>query len=109
MPDITNPQVIRFVNERVRPICDKLFSVWKDSGETIQEYNSGNIGSLINDAGAGNNIADGASVDGRNILTGGDVYNVITALQQLINYVENAAVTTADRRDVITKPHVNRR
>lgn len=108
MAEITNPQVVRFANEKARPMADRLYSAWVEAQSVLQEYTSTNIGSLINDAGSGNLIADGSETDGRTRLTGGDIFNLITALTAYVAYVENGAVATADRRDVITKPHVNR-
>ena len=107
MPDITNAQVIKFSNEKIRPMADILYSSYYRALAVINDYNSGDIGSKINDAGAGNFVGDGSDLDGRTRITGGDIYNFITALQELIDYVEGGTVTTADRRQVITKPHVN--
>lgn len=107
MPN-TNPQVVSFSNTRVRPIADRLFSLRIEAHALLDEYNAGDIGTKINDAGAGELIVDGSAVDGRTPITGGDIFNLVTAVQAFIAYVENAAVATADRVSVITKPHVNR-
>lgn len=107
MPDITNPQVVRFSNEVVRPLADELYKTWFLSKSALEDYAAGDIGTKINDAGSSNFIGDGSDVDGRTRITGGDIFNFITALQEFIDYVENGTVTQADRTDVITKPHVN--
>lgn len=104
---ITNPQVIAFSNSRVRPICDEMYSLYYHAKSLIADYNAGNIGTLIDSAGSGDSLTDGSETDGRTVITGGDIYNVITWAQQLVNFVENQAVTTADRLTVIGKPHVN--
>ncbi len=108
MTEITDPQVIRFANETVRPLCDALYKAYYKSKSAIEDYyNGGDIGTKIDTAGAGNLIADGSDSDGRTRITGGDIYNIITALEHFVSYVEGNAVATAARLDVIAKPHVN--
>lgn len=107
MPEITNIQVVAFANQKVRPIADKLYSAYYHAKSVIADYNAGDIGSKIDAGGAGNLIDDGSSVDGRTRITGGDVYNIITALQEFVDYYEGGVVTQADRTTVIAKPHVN--
>jgi hypothetical protein len=107
MPEINNPQVVLFANERVRTIADSLYSAYFRSKSILEDYASGQIGSLIDSAGASELVADGSDSDGRTRITGGDIYNIITALEQFVNFIEGQAVTTADRTDVISKPHVN--
>ncbi len=102
MADITNPQIIAFSNEELRPVADLLFQAYYKAQELEQNYVAGNIGSLINDAGAGNLLADGSQVDGRTRITGGDIYNFITLVQDFLSFVESPG-----RLDVISKPHVN--
>jgi hypothetical protein len=107
MAEITNPQVVAFANEKVRPLADAFFQVYYRAKAANQEYNANAIGSLINAAGSGNLITDGSETDGRTRIAGGDVYNSVTFWQAFIAFVEGNAVTTAARLDVITKPHVH--
>ena len=107
MPN-TDPQVIAFANTRVRPMADRMFSLYLESQAFLAEYTAGDIGTQIDTAGAGEILVDGSAVDGRTEITGGDIYNLVGAVQEFIDFVENGAVTTADRVTTITKPHVNR-
>lgn len=107
MAEITNAQVVAFSNQRVRPMADKLYTAYYHAKATIADYNAGDIGTKIDAAGSSELIADGSTTDGRTRITGGDIYNIITALQQFVAYYEGGAVTTADRTSVISKPHVN--
>lgn len=107
MAEITDPQVIKFSNEEARPIADSLYKAYYKTKAFLEDYNSGNIGSKINDAGSSNLIADGSDVDGRTRIVGGDIYNLITAAQAFIDFIEGNAVATLARLDVIAKPHVN--
>lgn len=107
MPEITNPQVIKFANERIRSIANIVYNAYWQSKSIIEDYNAGDIGTKINDEGSGNLVADGSAVDGRTRITGGDIFNVITALGEFIDYYEGGTVTQADRTDVFSKPHVH--
>ena len=107
MAEITNPQVVAFSNGRVRPLCDKMYALYYASKAVVADYNAADIGTKINDAGDGNLVDDGSAVDGRTRITGGDIYNVITFAQQIVNFVENQPVSTADRISAISNPHVN--
>jgi len=102
MAEITDPQVIAFSNQELRPVADALFQAYYRAKELNQNYVAGNIGSLINTAGAGNLLHDGSEVDGRTRITGGDIYNFITLIGDFISFTD-----APGRLDVITKPHVN--
>lgn len=104
----TDPQVVLFANNRIRPFADMLYSAYYEAKSLVADYNAGVIGSKINNAGPGEVIVDGSDLDGRTQITGGDIYNLITAAMEFVNYVEGNAVATAQRLDVLSKPHVNK-
>ena len=101
MAEIADPQLTSFANEYLRPLADAMAKLDLDLTPTVEVYNSRNLGTIINDAGAGNLIDDGSAVDGRTRVTGGDVYNLIT----LINDFQ--AFITSGRRDVIYRWQVH--
>lgn len=107
MAEINNSQVVLFDNEQVRGMADSLYKAYWQAKQFLLNYNSDSIGSLINDAGSSNLVADGSEADGRTRITGGDIYNLVTAATAFIAFVEGESVATADRTTVITKPHVN--
>lgn len=107
MADITDPQVVAFCNNEVRPMADRLYSAYFRAKATLADYNAGDIGTKISNGGSSNFVGDGSAVDGRTRMTGGDVFNLITTLTAYIAFVENGSVSTADRTTVITIPHVN--
>lgn len=83
MPDIDNPEAVRFANERVRVAADKLAQVYNLAGEVVQEWVANDMGSLIpNDP--GDTIIDGSAVDGRHVISGADANNIINRLMELI-------------------------
>jgi hypothetical protein len=101
MPEISNPQLKDYCNGSLRVIADKLAEIDRDIAVIQEEYHAKNLGTVINDAGSSNLIADGSETDGRTRLTGGDVYNMVTLLSDLQGFV------TEGRRDVIAKWQVN--
>jgi imidazole glycerol phosphate synthase subunit HisF len=107
MPN-TDPQVIAFANTRVRPFADRMFSAWLEAIALVEEFDSGDIATQVEAAGAGEILVDGSATDGRTQITGGDIYNLVNVAIALKAFVENAAVATRDRTVDITKPHVNR-
>lgn len=83
MPDITNPQVVDYANNYLRPISDTIARLYSIIPGYLDVYNERNLGTIINDAGAGEFIADGSEIDGRTRVTGGDVFNMVTLLTEL--------------------------
>ena len=83
MPEITNPQVVDFCNNTIRPMADLLARVDALLPGMIATYNARDLGTVINNAGAGNLIADGSEKDGRTRRTGGDVYQFINVLTKM--------------------------
>jgi hypothetical protein len=108
MAEISNAQVVEFANGRARPMADKLYNAYYSAKSVLQDYTAGDIGTKIGDAGSGNLVADQSDLDGRTRITGGDIWNLITAVEAFIAFVEGGPVPELDRLDVLTKPHVNR-
>jgi hypothetical protein len=101
MAEIENPQLTAFCNSSLRVIADKLAAVDLVLAGIKEEYEAKLLGTIINDAGSTNLIADGSATDGRTRVSGGDVFNLITLLTDLQAFV------TEGRRDVIAKWQVN--
>lgn len=101
MADIVDPDVISFVNERIRPFADVLSGMIGDVDILVNQWNavvspavSGNVGS--------DPILDGSELDGRTQITKGDLINFITQLQALQTQWDGGGVDL-----VIQKPSVN--
>lgn len=106
MPN-TDPQVNAFANGLVRPVADRFVSLYLNCVNLINAFNTGDIASQIEAAGAGEILVDGSATDGRTQITGGDIYNLVNAAIDFKKFVENTAVPTRDRTTDIGKPHVN--
>jgi len=94
MADISNPQAIRFVNEQVRPLCERLRAL-KAEFDALAPTWYGGINSLITNS-AQDAIADGRENEGVSRLTGADIHS---AVGQLLGVTPNS--------EIIAKPCVN--
>lgn len=71
---ITDAEVVRFSNERLRPLCDASQSAFRSAMHFVAEWDSKGLGDTIpNDATV---VADGSDVDGRGAVTGADLHRV---------------------------------
>jgi hypothetical protein len=106
MAEITDPQVVAFANQETRPMSDALYLAYRRAQNFVENYIHGGMGNLIDAGGTANLVADGSETDGRTRITGQDIINLVQAAQEFMAYVENLPVPTADRRYIISKPHV---
>lgn len=99
---LDNPQLVEFCNDELRQLGDLLKKIDLRSEAALAEYNARDLGTVINTGGSSGPVLDGSVVDGRTICTGGDVFNVVTLIQDLQTFF-----AVSGRRDVITKWNVN--
>lgn len=78
MPDIVNPEAIRFVNEVVRPLCEEARGLKVRLGAMKTAW-FGGINNLVGN-GANDNIADGREGEGVSRLTAADITNAVSQL-----------------------------
>ena len=102
---ITNPQVVKFVNEQLRPACDRAVSAIRTLRQLKANYAADALGPLV----AGTTqlqqdaVGDGAAIDGRTVLLGYDVDNGVSQAGALLALLDaNPAIEAA-----LTKPGVN--
>lgn len=94
MADISNPQAIRFVNEQVRPLCERLRAL-KAEFDALAPVWYGGMNTIIGSS-AQDSIADGREAEGISRLTSNDVTN---AVAQFLAITPNS--------EIIAKPCVN--
>ena len=83
---ITDPQAIRFCNERVRVAADKFGQLYNWCVSVQNEWAAQGIGALIpNDSSP---IIDGAQTDGRPLITGADVNTLAARVTEFISLLE---------------------
>lgn len=97
---IANPQALRFVNERIRPLAEELRALNLECQDILAVWNGGMNSLFPNDTTA---IDDGREAEGVSRLRGQDIHNMMTLVDQL-----NTRFTAAGVQTVIQKPCVRR-
>ena len=112
---ITSPVAIKFANEKVRPISDCLAQLDNWAQAILNEWTAlggatlfPNTSSVVQD-GASVNGTDAVGGDGRPVITGANVNNIITRLTALRSATATTglAMGVAGVRDTILQVAVN--
>lgn len=82
----TNPLVITFCNEKVRPIADRYAQLYWLAKIFITEWNASGLGALIPNN--SDTIDDKGDLDGRGVITGALVNGIKTNLDAVIADLE---------------------
>lgn len=98
---LDNTQLTEFCNSELRQIADKFVGLKIRLDSAVAEYNARELGTIITAGGSTNPVLDGSATDGRTIATGGDVWNMVTLMQDM------QAFMTQGRVDVLYKWQVN--
>jgi hypothetical protein len=91
---ITNPEAIRFVNEQIRPLCEKARALNAEINSMQTLWFSGLNVSFPNTVEV---LEDNRVSEGVSILTGANINSAVGIL---------AAMTTASNAEIIAKPCV---
>lgn len=86
MPDITNPQAIKFANEKIRPLADAYAQLYYAVKAAGQQYTAGNLSAVF--TATNDLIADGSATDGRLPITSNQVRGFITQMGALLTDLE---------------------
>jgi hypothetical protein len=107
MPDIINPQAVKFASEKIRLAADLLAQLDNFATATVNQWNAlGGAALIPNTADV---IADGAVADGRPILTGAKANSIMTRLNELrsTNATTGLAMGASGVRDTVLQVAVN--
>lgn len=74
MADITDPRIIKFVNEQVRPLCEEARALKARIASATTDWFAGLNALTPNDASA---VADNRDAEGASRLTGADVNSAV--------------------------------
>jgi len=99
---LDSTQLVEFCNDELRQIGDRLKALDIRTAAAVAEYHARDLGTVINAGGSSGPVLDGSASDGRTVVTGGDVFNLITMIQELQTFF-----AVSGRRDVISKWNVN--
>ena len=93
MADVTNPQLVLWANQRVRPLVNKLQNILLSAQQFQTDYANQSISSQITTAGGANLMADGSDVDGRPRVSGTQIQNLKAAIDQIVTAMATTNVS----------------
>ena len=102
MPDITDPEAVRFANEKVRTLADAATAYYYAATAFLNEWNATGMATKIPNT--ADPIIDGAATDGRTIITGADVNGLKSHVDTMVSDLE---VNTNLKLDILLKIEVN--
>jgi hypothetical protein len=82
MPQITNPEAVRFANERSRPLADLVAGAFQAIQAYWQAWDAKALGDVIPDDESV--VADGSETDGRTPITGHDLHQLKALCDDLV-------------------------
>lgn len=94
---ITSPQDVRFCNEQVRVAANDLLRAYRRAEIALDAWFANGHNTSITNSATDNDVIDGSAQDGRPIMTGADVHNLVTRLSELVTDMEasgNAKLNT---------------
>ena len=101
MADITNPEVVRFCSEKARALADLIERTRRTAEQfaidVVTEFEGNTSGNVNGDV-----IVDGAALDGRSVITKGDILGLKFVAEQIA-----AAANLDDREALVAKVSVN--
>ena len=83
MAKITNPEAVKFANEKIRVAANKLAEAYYLAKQVSQEWVANSMGDLIAYDNA-DSIVDGSKTDGRHPISGAAASLIINRLDELI-------------------------
>lgn len=89
MPDITNPQAVKFDNEAIRPFARRYIQLYREAKALDQAWNAQSLSAVITNT--ADVVVDGAAGDGRPVATGAKLTLIITRAQQLVTDLEQTS------------------
>lgn len=80
---IEDPRAVKFANERIRPLADKVASMWMALQAVGAEFQAKGIADVVPDK-PDEIVADGSDVDGRTPISGHDIHQMIALIADLV-------------------------
>ena len=98
MADITNAEVVKFVNESIRPLAEEMRALDLRVQAALVTWYGQITGECPNDS---SQLADGRETEGVSRLTGADIVNLVTQFAAYKTQMDGSGV-----RSVVDKPCV---
>jgi hypothetical protein len=85
---ITNAYAIRFCDERLRVVADQMATTYYSCKKLVQEYYANpELGTAFTD-GIAEVVDDGATADGRPVITGNEALGIVTQAAAYVDLME---------------------
>lgn len=95
MPDNTNPQAVRFANEKARVFADAMITSIETARALKSFYDANTLDGIF--PATADNIADGSDVDGRQRVTNNAVRALYTAASDVLTWAAVGSPTREAR------------
>ena len=90
MPDITNPQVVKLCNERLRHFADYEIGAYREAKTLLAYAAAGGVAKLVS-AVPDDLVSDGSETDGRGRISGAAIIACLADAQAFVDGYEAAA------------------
>lgn len=97
----TTPEVIRFVNDELRPLAERIRNAKAVFDGFLGRWHGGGIGAVVGGEGIDEPVEDERDAEGVSRLTAGDLVNFVAQVEALDAVFEGGGVM-----DVVRKPTV---
>jgi hypothetical protein len=102
VPDNTNPQAVRWSNDKLRPLADRFGQLYNQCKSLQAEFVADGAAALF--PATADLVADGSDIDGRTPVTNQDINTLIGVVSSFITYMEQ---TGNANRNAVLKIAVN--
>ena len=102
MAEITNPEAVKFCNEKVRVLADLATKYYYAARALVNEWEATNMGTKIPDT--ADVIIDGSAEDGRSTITGAKVNGMKNHVEAMANDLE---ANTNQKLNILLQIEVN--
>jgi len=102
MPDIVNPEAIRFSNEKVRTLADAAANYYYAAKAMLNEWDATGMAAKIPNT--SDVLIDGSATDGRSVITGANVNGLKAHVATMVADLE---ATANQKLNILLKIEVN--
>jgi hypothetical protein len=92
VPDITNPQIVKFANEKARVLADAADSFYSTCKRFQQEWAAA-VAAGVTFPATADLLADGSDVDGRKRVTANQLQGLKSLADAMVTWFETGAPT----------------
>ena len=102
MPDIVDPEAVRFANEKARTLADAATRYYYAAKSFVNEWDATGMSAKITNT--ADPIIDGSATDGRSTITGANVVGLKNHVDTMLTDLE---ATSNQKLNILLKIEVN--